>query len=278
MQESSGETNPAMWPFKRTPIVDAETAAWHAENFAWLIRQFGGNSAFAETKLVLPKPGFFAFDGERGHPFALRIFDQVKHYCGMSDWDVDLVADDNPLAEPAPIATAMIAPQKHALGTFAVAGNRIQISYVPALLQRPDRLIATFAHELAHYLLATAAEPPPCEADEIEFLTDLAAVYLGFGIFLANTRFDFEVLSAGPLQGWRMGHSGYLPEADLIFALALFIHAKALEADDTRNCLKPHLAAMLRRALRGLRADDPGIIGILQALGSGENPHRSDKS
>lgn len=137
---------------------------------------------------------------------------------------------------------------------------------MPALLQRPDRLIATFAHELAHYLLATAAEPPPCESDEIEFLTDLAAVYLGFGVFLANTRFDFEVLHDGPLQGWRMGHSGYLPEADLIFALGLFIRAKALEADDACNCLKPHLAAMLRRTLRGLRSDDRAIIGIRQAL------------
>jgi len=53
-----------MWPFKRKPIVDAETAAWHADNFAWLIRQFG-NRAFAETELVLPKPGFFRFDGEQ---------------------------------------------------------------------------------------------------------------------------------------------------------------------------------------------------------------------
>ena len=31
----------AMWPFRRKPIVDDETAAWHAENFAWLVREFG---------------------------------------------------------------------------------------------------------------------------------------------------------------------------------------------------------------------------------------------
>jgi hypothetical protein len=116
-----------MWPFKRKPIVDAETAAWHVDNFAWLIRHFGGDQTFTDTKLVLPKPGYFVFDGEKGHSLAVRIFDQVKHYCGMSDWDADLVADDNPLAAPAPVSLAMIAPQKHALGTFAVAGNRIQI-------------------------------------------------------------------------------------------------------------------------------------------------------
>ena len=272
--DQTGTKALVMWPFKRKPLVDADTAEWHAHNFAWLVRQFGGSQAFAETKLVLPRPGFFATDGEQGHALAVRIFDQVKHYCAMTDWEVDLVPDDNPLAEPGRVSLAMIAPQKHALGTFAVAGNRIQISYVPALLQRPDRLVATFAHELAHCLLATAAEPPPCEADEIEFLTDLAAVYLGFGVFLANTRFEFEVLHDGPLQGWRMGHSGYLPEADLIFALALFIRAKAGEADEACACLKPHLASMLRKALRGLPDDDPSIIAIRRALALDAAPPR----
>jgi hypothetical protein len=61
-----------MRPFKRKPIVDAETAAWHADNFAWLIRQFDGTGAFAETKLVLPKPGFFVFDGERWRAQEIR--------------------------------------------------------------------------------------------------------------------------------------------------------------------------------------------------------------
>jgi hypothetical protein len=93
-----------MWPFRKKPIVDAETAAWHADNFAWLIRQFGGQGGLAESTLVLPKPGFFSFEGECGHALALRIFEQVKAYCGMSNWEVDLVVDDNPLAEPVPLA------------------------------------------------------------------------------------------------------------------------------------------------------------------------------
>jgi hypothetical protein len=147
----------------------------------------------AHTKLVLPAGGYFVAGKEEGHAFAVRIFDQVKAYCGMADWEVELVADDNPLAEPAAVSAVMVAPQKHALGTFGVAGNRIVISYVPALLRRPDQLIATLAHELAHYLLATAREPPPCEQDEIEFLTDLAAVYLGFGFFSRTPDSDLNL-------------------------------------------------------------------------------------
>jgi hypothetical protein len=255
-----------MWPFSRKPIVDDETAAWHVENFAWLIKRFGGADGLAHAKLILPRPGFFMSDGEAGHAFAQRIFKQTKTYCGMSDWDVDLVADDNPLAEDAAPSLVAVAAQTHALGTFGVAGNRIVISYVPALLKRPDNLIATFAHELAHYLLATAASEPPCEADEREFLTDLAAVYLGFGVFLANARFQHEAYVDGPLQGWRIGRSGYLPEADLIFALALFLHVKRLEPGQASACLKPHLATMLKRAVADFARRPALLTPIREAL------------
>jgi hypothetical protein len=255
-----------MWPFTRKSIVDEETAAWHVDNFAWLIRRFGGLEGLAHAKLILPRPGFFITDGEAGHAFAQRIFNQTKTYCGMSNWDVDLVADDNPLAEDATPSLVTGAAQKHALGTFGVAGNRIVISYVPALLKRPDNLIATFAHELAHYLLATTVNEPPCEEDEREFLTDLAAVYLGFGVFLANARFQHEAYVAGPLQGWRIARSGYLPEADLIFALALFLHVKAIEPGPALSCLKPHLATMLKRTVSDFARRPAQLSPIRDAL------------
>jgi hypothetical protein len=254
-----------MWPFARKLIVDNETAAWHVENFAWLVRQFGGADGLAKSKLVLPKPGYFITESETGHAFALRVFDQVKAYCGMADWAADLVADDNPLAERTPISLVTVAPQKHALGTFGSAGNRIVISYVPALLKRPDHLIATLAHELAHYLLATARQAPPCEPDEREFLTDLTAVFLGFGVFLANARFQHEAFHDGTLQGWRISHSGYLPEADLIFALALFIWSKGIDPSRALNCLKPHLGTMLRRTLRHFAGDAAALAPIREA-------------
>ena len=88
----------------------------------------------------------------------------------------------------------------------------------------------------------------------MEFLTDLAAVYLGFGVFLANTRFEFEATSDGTMQGWRWQNSGYLPEADLIYALALFLRAKELHEDPACEALKPHLAKLLKRAMLELRA------------------------
>lgn len=87
-----------MWPFRSKPFLDADTASWHVENFAWLLSEFGGDSDFVGTKLVLPKPGFFPSGNDVGHEKALRIFRQVQAHCRMREWEVDLVADDNPAA------------------------------------------------------------------------------------------------------------------------------------------------------------------------------------
>jgi hypothetical protein len=257
-----------MWPFKRRPVVDADTAQWHVNNFAWLVETFGGNDAFAEATLVLPKPGFFPSDGEEGHARALRIFERVKHYCGMEDdWPVHLVEDHDPVAIEGAFLSGMApASSKHAQGTFSIADNEVQISYSPGLLTDPQRLIATFAHELAHYLLATAPTCPHCADDEHEFLTDLTAVHFGFGVFLANTVFEFEAASDGMRQGWRMGRSGYLPERDVVFATALFVAVKELDPTPAYACLKPHLAKLLKRALGDLAADTRWVEKIRASI------------
>jgi len=256
-----------MWPFGRKPLVDPDTAEWHADNFAWLVETFGANEAFSASELVLPKSGFFPSDGEQGHSKALRIFERVKFYCGMENWPVVLAPDDNPAAtDHASLLLAAPVHGKHAQGTFSVTEEGIQISYAPALLAKPERLIATFAHELAHYLLATAKSAAPCADDEHEFLTDLTAAYLGFGVFMANSVFDFEQVQDGPLSGWRMGRSGYLPERDFIFATALFIAAKDIDPSPAYPCLKPHLAKLLKQALHDVATDKHWVQKICASI------------
>lgn len=254
-----------MWPFRRKPIVDDETAAWHVDNFAWLISEFGRSGNIDNITLVLPRPGYFPSDGETGHALAERVFRQVQDYCGMRDWEIDLIVDNNPLAERAPLSAVMVAGAGHAAGTFSRSGNRTQITYVPSLVQRPEHMVAVFAHELAHDLLSSRTSEPPIEEDEEEFLTDLTAVFLGFGVFLANARFDFDAQGEGAMQGWRWSRLGYLPEADLIFALALLLRLKNLDAGDVEG-LKPHLSALLSRALRDLPETHPDVVRLREIV------------
>ena len=244
-----------MWPFGTRQIVDDDTAGWHVENFSWLAHQFGGGGRFERSRLVLPDREFFRADGETGHALALRLFDQVKAHCGLAERSIRLIPDHNPLAAREPWSPVMVEGRKHAAGTFYNGGYGAEITYVPQLLDRPQNLIATLAHELSHYVLATARRAPVCEPDEEEFLTDLTAVFLGFGVFMANARLDHEANGA-------VSSAGYLPQPDLIFALALYLRAKDLDPAPAYGALKPHLASLLKRALKAMPPDHSDVAEV----------------
>ena len=78
------------------------------------------------------------------------------------------------------------------------------ITYNPSLTDDIDAMIATFAHELGHYLMSTAKTAPPGGWELHELHTDLTAVYLGFGLFLANSARSFgQFQSAAKWAGRR---------------------------------------------------------------------------
>jgi hypothetical protein len=77
------------------------------------------------------------------------------------------------------------------------------------------------------------------------------------------------------MQGWRYGRSGYLPEQDLVFATALFIAAKELDPHPAYQSLKPHLAKLLKRALRDLTIDRRFIEQIRTSIPGEAQPASS---
>lgn len=239
-----------MWPFRKSPQIDADTAAWLAENFDWLESEFG---TVETAELICPEGDFFPVGQAKGHDLALALFDHVKAHAGMSDWRVNLVPDDDPLASTPGGEVINVASQAHAAGRFMADESGVTITYVPALLSKPQHLIATLAHELAHYLLATAQSEPPADEDEHEYLTDLTAIYLGFGVFLANARFTHDVVALGTSSGVAWSRAGYLLEADLVFATALFAVRSGADDREASRHLKPHLQRQFEHAIRDLR-------------------------
>jgi hypothetical protein len=243
-----------MWPFKSKPVLDPETAEWQLGCFEWLLTEYGSDLPISTRPLVLPKPGFFVTDGEKGHILAEKLFATVKAYAGMSEWPVKLIAD---LPTPAfAIGTYQPQPLRHAAGTFSLQQDQtVEITYQPHLLANPQQLIATFAHELAHYVLSTATTKAPCEDDELEFLTDLTAVYLGFGVFMSNNVLNFSNVHdlGGGGSAWSYARTGYLPENDLVHATAIFLKLSGESADDAVQHLKPGLGRTLRRCLNELQ-------------------------
>ena len=240
-----------MWPFKRQPLLTADVMRWHVTNMCWLLRNLANTPMFTDTRLILPAPGFFDSGDEDGHAKAQLIFAAVKSYAGMGDWPVKLVSD---VAVYEPHGNLVQAPSQNTpLGLFIRDHEHgVRIAYAPRLLKTPVNLIATFAHELAHYLVKSIEDTLPCDPDEEEFLTDQTACFMGFGAFLANSAFQFEQWrdAGAGTQGWQTRRNGYLPENELIFDLALFLTIKELPVVDALPYLKLHLADNLKKAMR----------------------------
>lgn len=250
-----------MWPFKRPTLLDSDMVQWHVDNMCWLLRNLGNTPIFSDSRLVLPTPGFFKTDEQNGHGFAEAIFSQIKAYAGMSDWPVHLVSD---VEVYTPNNDLIQATSRHTpLGMFfRDHEDGVKISYAPKLLKKPADLIATLAHELAHYLLHSIEDTLPCAPEESEFLTDQTACFMGFGVFMANSAFSFEQWRYDGVgtQGWSSQRSGYLPEADLVFDTALFLTAKGLDATPAIKCLKPHLADKLKKAMKDAAPFEDALI------------------
>lgn len=265
-----------MWPFRSRSGLEADDEEWQLETWAWLLRSLGGLEDLRDSPLVVPTRECFPPTDAQGHERAQAVFDAVKSLARMQDWNCNLIAQpDRGDGRLGPV-TALKRTKSSALGTFSTDGNSVVISYEPQLVKDPWGLVATLAHELAHYLLAGVAEEPPGGHANHEFATDLATVYLGFGIFNANSAVRFKQFTSFDSQGWQYQRAGYLSEKEWSFALAVFLTLRGEDPKIALSYLKPSIQTDLKRALRYLarhleKVDALRIITPVQ-------PARADES
>ncbi len=255
----------------RLPI-DRDELEFQLATFKWLIAQFG---PVGERPLVLPTPDFFPLSRGGGEAAAREVFDHVRAHAGMADWPCELRAGRRD--RPIDAGNAHLLKHEGAAppcGTFQVgeglSGRYGIITYNPGMARDPAALAATFAHELGHYLMATAAAPPPGGWDLNELHTDLAAVYLGFGIFMANGAKEFSHFSTESGAGWQSSLRGYLSENALVVATAIFQRLAGRAPAEAAFYLKPYLRSVLGKADRALIKLAPDVAAAVAAVDLGE--------
>jgi hypothetical protein len=215
-------------PFRAQPkpFLDAPRREWQFDTFAWLLRNCGGYPKFLDTVLVLPVEEHFPDRGMSGHAGVAALFRRVRDHAGMADWPC--------VVEPESAKPRVMSPP-----------DRIPvISYKPDALE-PNSLVATFAHELARFLVDTFDEPAPGGAQLHEPAIDFAAVFMGFGIFMANSAFR--------------NASYQLNEGEFVHALAMFCVLRKIQPESVDQHLNPHLRKYLRLATRDLSQHDKGF-------------------
>ncbi len=104
-----------------------------------------------------------------------------------------------------------------------------------------------------------------------EIATDLAAVYLGFGVFLANTRFHFSHFSDGRTSGWRWRQQGYVSEPEVLHMQAIVSIAMGAPQEQTLAHLKPALRGIFKRvwkeaAFASQERQPPGTLAVKDNL------------
>src|SRR5262249_7608275 len=140
----------------------------------WLVERLG-RYRMAATPKALPVAEDFPEVYDRSPNWAKEVFERVSQLMGVDSSQLDLKMFQR---KHAPHAAGLYQP--------ADEDQRPVVSFEESQLEHPDDLIAILAHELAHEVLLGGKLLSGNEVDDEE-LTDLTAIFLGMGVFTANS-------------------------------------------------------------------------------------------
>ncbi len=248
-----------MWPFRSKSLLDPEVTDWMFEQAEWLLV---AHSHRAKVQLLPLSEKVFPANGARGHALARRYFAQVLGYAGASSLQLRL----EPSADSGRYqwdGSRYAVQQKSSAAGRYWRGDRT-VAYDAALLEVPADLIAVLAHEASHAILDLgAARPPPGDPAFEELRTDFAAVFLGFGFYLAQFRADTRVSSPEAAREFRKLYMYYMNLRELCFATALFCLVRDVERKLALRRAPAAAAPLMKRAFADL-AREPGRLEALR--------------
>ena len=169
------------------PPIDTWHKAWTETRMLWLADQLGGDRLL-KAKVLRPVRDDFPDVDARTDDGARRLMEFLCEVMGIEPRKIELeVVEDEQIPGAA--------------GHYdALDSGRTVVRIGRSRLAEFQGLVATLAHELAHELLLGRGLLTT-EADDHELVADLLPVFLGLGIFAANSTI-FERTRCRP------GHSG----------------------------------------------------------------------
>ena len=234
------------------PLLEEDAVQWIFASYAWALRNFDATVFYDETILVTPSSEHFPGRESSVQGMASLIFERVRAYAGMQHWPFQLVAGDlcqQPAAAP-PLIEGALRGSKGIAPVDGEAAQQLMISYDPQAVGNPEAMIAGFAHSLAHHLGSMATEPPPGGLQNWPHLTEILAVFMGFGLMFANSAFNVRTRSCGSCGGSAAERYNFLSQYDITYALALFCVLKEIPNRDATPHLKKSLRGFFRRSVK----------------------------
>jgi hypothetical protein len=248
-----------LWFAPACPLETGEKL-WTESRMRWLAGTLG-IERLLRCEVILPEPRYFPDPYAGTHADARRIFDRVCGYMGLEPgrFDLDVVPEQ---AIP------------NAAGQYK-AGDRPRVVLSQVQLADPVRLVATFAHELAHDILLGGGLISREEPDHEE-VTDLVPVFLGLGLFAANATVRDRSYTENQWHFFRISKDGYLNSMVLGYALALFAYVRGEGRPAWARYLRLDAGQPLKRGLNYLRKTGDALFHP-ETIGRAVNPPTQDQ-
>lgn len=262
--------------FSSKPMLDEGSTRWLFEAYAWALGNFGSDIFHEDTILVTPTDRHFPGRADSAEEMAVTAFRRVAAYANMQTWPCELVplAPGASLLAPPSIAASGAPRGPAAIVSLAGETKNLAIAFDPGHIRQPHVLIATFAQQLAYHLGRTATEGPPGGEELRGPASDLLAVFMGFGLFLANSA--LTVCRGGCSGcGTSVQSLGYLTEDEFAYALATFCALKNIPGEEAEAHLKKTLRPSYRKAVKEI--GKTGAEDILR-LGKLDRPLKPAKA
>ncbi len=239
--------------FKSKPLFDEDTTEWMWESYAWALKHFNAEHFFHHTILVTPSKNHFPDQADDRVALAGKILGRVKQYAGMENWPTQLIVrydDEQPLLPNPEISIAQQLRDNQSAIEITGEGNSLPVYYSPAQAPDPNILIAMMAQTLASPLVYLAPELPPGGRDNMGPARDLVAIFLGFGLFMSNTAFNYSIGGCGACKPRGIQMLGDLTEEQMTYALAIFCALKEIPKGEVLPHLKSTLRPFFKQALK----------------------------
>jgi hypothetical protein len=241
--------------------ISPEEREWIDYRFGWLEQKLGGDRPW-RAKVVLPTPEFFPDHYDAKQDDAQVMLNRVAGYMNVDPKRFDLVMyseDNNPLligqgGRGLASAAGLYVQERASGGT---GRKRPMIGLEFAQLADPMMLVATLAHEIAHEILLGEGRISADEHDH-EPLTDLLTVFVGLGVFTANSTISDRGWTQGVWAGWRTSRHGYLDQRMFGYGLAKFAWSRNETMPAWASYVRPDVRVVLKESLRFLQHQKEG--------------------
>lgn len=237
-----------MFGLSKTKLpIPEEQQRWIDNSFLRLASLVGANRLL-EATVILPTPEHFPDPFDRSEDALQRMCARVATQMGMNPAEIDVT-----LFATGYELTRKLVPFHS--GESSGAGGvyhhdpeaRPHIEVNEEQLKDPMSLVATLTHELGHIMLLRPGLVDHADP-QMEPLNDLLTLFLGFGIFTANSAFRFEQHQDGRSQGWSVKRHGYLSEEQLGYALARFAFERRETKPTWMAFLDTNVKAYMKRS------------------------------